>query len=192
MKKIILTLGLLVSSYSFADTASVLLLKGSATFGGKALSKTSTLKGKGEIIVSEKSYLKLKFEESGTQIVIGAGTTSNIDFTLPPEKQEIDLVRGLARWITGPKKGLGVKTPNAVMGVRGTDFLTTFNPLLGETEIICFEGQIDMANKAETSDSKLVSQNQWGGIGGRFGKKVSEILTLTPELMSTFDQALPK
>jgi hypothetical protein len=192
LKISILFFGLFLSTAALADSASIVLLKGTATFGGKPITETSVLKGKGEIAVADKSYLKIKFQESETQVVIGANTVSSVDFTVASEKQEVNLMRGVARWITGPKKGLGIKTSNAIMGVRGTDFLTTYNPLLGETEVICFDGLIQMTNSLETSDSKLVSKNQWGGIGGRFGKKLSEILSLSPELISTFDQSLPK
>ncbi len=105
---------------------------------------------------------------------------------------KVVILKGITRWITGDKKGLGIKTPNAGMGVRGTDFFTSFNPLLGETKIICFNGKIQMTNVEDADDSKEISKNQWGGIGGRFGKKLSEVLDLTPELIQSFDSAIPK
>lgn len=172
--------------------AKVVILKGSATFAGKPISQTSIMNGNGEITVAEKSYLKILLLESNTQIVLAANTVSKINFSAKAEAQELNLSKGIARWITGDKKGLGIKTPNAVMGVRGTDFFTSFNPLLGETEIICFDGKIQMTNIEDTDDSKEISKNQWGGIGGRFGKKLSEVLDLTPVLIQSFDSAIPK
>lgn len=192
MKLTLFVLGLFLSTIAFADTAQIVTLKGTATFQGKPLSKTSTLEGEGELVVGEKSYLKLKLKESQTEVVFGAHSSSKIDLSQPVEKQEVSLLKGVARWISGGKKGQGVRTANATLGIRGTDFLTTYNPLLGETEVICFDGQVQMTNEQEKSDSKLVSKNQWGGIGGRFGKKLSEILTLTPELMKNFEEALRK
>jgi len=183
----------LFSLSSWAQSgAKVVILKGSATFAGRPISQTSIIKGKGEIAVAEKSYLKILLLESNTQIVLAANTVSKINFSAKAEAQELNLSKGIARWITGDKKGLGIKTPNAVMGVRGTDFFTSFNPLLGETEIICFDGKIQMTNIEDADDSKEISKNQWGGIGGRFGKKLSEVLDLTPELIKSFDSAIPK
>lgn len=173
-------------------SAKVVLLKGEATFGGKALTKNSTLQGTGEIKVGDKSYLKLHLSESGTVIAIGANSLSKLNISAPPEKQELNLIKGIARWVSGDKKGLGVTTPNGSMGVRGTDFFTSYNPLLGETELICFDGIVEMTNLKDPQDSKLVKMNQWGGIGGRFGNKLSQILDLTPELIKMFDANLPK
>lgn len=192
MKTTLFAFGVFLSTMAIADTATVVILKGSATFNGKPLSETSLIEGQGDLAVGEKSYLKIRFKDSQTQVVFGADSTSRIDLSVPPEKQEVGLIKGVTRWISGHKKGLGVRTANATMGIRGTDFLTTYNPLLGETEVICFDGQIQMTNEQEKSDSKRVSKNQWGGIGGRFGKKLSEILTLTPELMKSFDDSLSK
>lgn len=172
--------------------AKVLVLKGTATFAGKQLSGKSNFNGHGEIEVGDKSYLKILLNESQTTLVIGANTKTKINLSLPAEKQELNLTRGVARWITGTKKGLGVRTNNSVMGVRGTDFFTSYNPLLGETEVICFEGNIEMQNAIDESDKKSISKNQWGGMGGRFGKKLSDVLTLSPELIKTFDSALPR
>lgn len=173
-------------------TARVVLLKGTATFNGKELNPTSTLRGQGEFIVGDKSYLRLLLDDSKTQIVLGSNSTSAIDLSAEVAVQELNLIRGIARWITGNIPGLGVKTPNAAMGVRGTDFYASYNPLLGETEIICFSGKVQFTDRERVFDSKLISMNQWGGLGGRFGKKISSILTLTPEIMATFDSALPK
>lgn len=190
----VLLICLCLFSFSlFADgSARVLKLIGSATFGNKPLTATSNLQGNGEISVHEKSYLKILLINSNTEIAFGSNTVSKIDLNQAPEKQELNLVKGLARWITGTKKGVGIRTQNAIMGVRGTDFLTTYNPALGETEVICFDGQIKMVNLLNPVDSKLISKNQWGGIGGRFGKDLSDILTLSPELIMGFDQTLAK
>lgn len=36
-----------------------------------------------------------------------------------------------------------VKTPSAVAGVRGTDFITSFNPMNQQTQIVTFEGRVE-------------------------------------------------
>jgi hypothetical protein len=42
----------------------------------------------------------------------------------------------------GEKNKFHVKTPSAVAGVRGTDFLTSFSPVNKETKIVTFEGRV--------------------------------------------------
>ena len=193
--KVALVLSCLFLSMAAFAKARVVLLKGQATFGGKELKSTSVLKGKGEISLGDKSYLKLLLEDSKVVVVLGANTKSIIDFSKKETLPEVSLVKGVARWITGAgntRKGGGIVTKNAVMGVRGTDFYTSYNPLLGETEIICFDGQVNLANRLDPENSSLVGKNQWGGIGGRFGERVSRILDLSPELISEIDKGLPK
>lgn len=190
--KLVIVFVLAFSSQCFAATAKVLVLKGTATYGGQKLTATSKIQGNGEIVVGDKSYLKLLINESNTTLVVGANSTSKINLADVPEKHEVTLVKGITRWVSGNLKGKGVKTANAVMGIRGTDFYASYNPSLSETEIICYDGEVQLTNAVEESDSKTISKNQWGGIGGRFGKKLSDVLTLSPELISSFDSTLPK
>lgn len=42
----------------------------------------------------------------------------------------------------GEKNTFNVKTPSAVAGVRGTDFVTQFSPVTNSTKIVTFEGQV--------------------------------------------------
>lgn len=192
MKLIILFLSLI--SLDVLASAKVLLLKGEATFGGHALKQTSLLKGAGEFVVGDKSYLKILLEGSKSVIVLGANTTSFMNVSEKGSIPELSLLKGAARWITGTsaiKKGGGIQTKNAAMGIRGTNFFVSYNPLLGETEVICFEGTVEMSAKLVKGEPKQISKNQWGGIGGRFGEELSRVLDLSPELITSFDRALP-
>lgn len=192
MKFLLLLLGLV--SFDLFASAKVLVLKGSATFGGHPLKSTSLLKGAGEFVVGDKSYLKILLDESQTTIVLGANTTSFMNLNEKVAVPELSLLHGAARWITGTskgKKGGGIQTKNAAMGLRGTNFFVSYNPLLGETEVICFDGTVEMKAKLVKSEPKLIGKNQWGGVGGRFGEEPSRILTLSPELMKNFDSNLP-
>jgi hypothetical protein len=42
----------------------------------------------------------------------------------------------------GEKNSFNIKTPSAVAGVRGTDFITGFNPTTNSSKIVTFEGQV--------------------------------------------------
>jgi hypothetical protein len=188
----IVALSLLAVGTATADSARINKLKGTATFNGKTLFPDSVLEGEGNLIVGDRSYLKLTYLEGRTALSFGANTTVRINFALAPREQEVTLIRGVARWFSGPRPGKGVRTLNAAMGIRGTDFLASYNPLLDETELICFDGAVQLTNAADAADAKTVGKNQWGGIGGRFGKRLSEILDLGPELVGTFDASVPK
>ncbi|WP_408096910.1 FecR domain-containing protein [Peredibacter sp. HCB2-198] len=193
MKFLLLLLGLV--SFDLFASAKVLVLKGKATFGGHPLKSTSLLKGAGEFVVSDKSYLKILLEESQTTIVLAANTTSYMSLNDKVTIPELSLLHGAARWITGTskvKKGGGIQTKNAAMGLRGTNFFVSYNPLLGETEVICFDGSVEMKAKLVKSEPKLIGKNQWGGIGGRFGEELSKVLSLSPELVKQFNSALPE
>lgn len=189
---LILMMMLLTTQAYASGKAQVLVLKGSATFGGFKLKQTSKMNGKGEIVVGDKSYLKIQLLESKTIIALAANTRSEINFSAPAEKQELNLIKGIARWVTGDKKGRGVKTPNASMGVRGTDFYVSYFPEKKETELMCFSGTVVMTNLSDPKDKKVVKDSQWGGIGGSFGDKVTDIVTLTPDVLKKFDDAVPK
>mgnify|MGYP001569010841 FL=1 len=78
-----------------------------------------------------------------------------------------------------------VRTPSAVMGVRGTDFFASYNPLLGESEIISFENDIEFQS-VQTSSHVVVHTGQWGGIGGRFGNTIQPPMQLPENVIKHF------
>lgn len=148
--------------------------------------------GKGEIAVGDKSYLKVILKESKTVIAFAANTTSVFNFSTPSETQEVNLIKGIARWVTGEKKGKGIKTPLASMGVRGTDFYVSHFPDLGETELMIFSGAVVIKNTATVEEEKVLTKDQWTGVGGRYGKTMAKVVDLTPEQIAKFDTAIPK
>lgn len=76
------------------------------------------------------------------------------------------------------EKYFRISGPSAVMGVRGTDYYVASNSALGESEVVVFEGKVDLSNIKNPSESKIVPAGHWGGIGGRFGSNISPILAL--------------
>ncbi|MGE0616937.1 MAG: hypothetical protein AB7P04_14995 [Bacteriovoracia bacterium] len=84
-----------------------------------------------------------------------------------------------------------VKTPVAVMGVRGTDFFASYEPGLGETETICFEHEIDFGSTTRPFPSTRVKAGQWGGLGGRFGDKIRKPMTLKPAFLEAVKAQFP-
>ena len=102
--------------------------------------------------------------------------------------------RVLLRWITNKStskkpKG-GIYTPTAAMGVRGTDFQVIVNPLLGETEIVVLNGKVIFQSLKSFDDKRELTDGQWGGLGGRFGSEIGEILDLPKNVLDFFDSQL--
>ena len=148
--------------------------------------KTITTQDKGE---------KYTFEKTNTVIQVAPHSEVKIDFNSSPES--IELVSGMARarvqkLAQGAKSDAPkfiLKTKSATMGVRGTDFLGVVTPVLGEAEIIVFEGNVDFASTSDVKDVKHVPAGHWGGIGGRFGAKTHDLIALPKAALDYFDNA---
>jgi hypothetical protein len=106
------------------------------------------------ISTKEKSFVRLTFHDK-SQINIGPKSEMLInDF----EKGKVGLVSIIQGQIRaevskGPKEAekskLIIKTKSAAMGIRGTDFLVSFNPENKNTAIITFEGNVAFAKTDE-------------------------------------------
>lgn len=152
MKVIILTLMLFSTKvWSGPKVAIVKILKGNVLnyVGGKP----TTLKAEdwvenGTIIkTTEKSFVKLIFTDK-SQMNIGPNSLMKIENFTGKDSGVIDLVKGKIRsqvskdylQIDKNKSKLFIKTKNAVLGVRGTDFMISTNGK--NTATVLFEGEI--------------------------------------------------
>jgi hypothetical protein len=139
------------SAWAQKKVAIVKLLKGEVDV--LTLGKTTKLKVEdwvedGSVVkTGEKSFVKLIFIDK-SQMNIGPGSEMKIEKFDVKDSGVIDLVKGKIRsqvtkdylQMDRNKSKLFIKTPNAVMGVRGTDFLIATN---GQTtSTILFEGAI--------------------------------------------------
>lgn len=70
-----------------------------------------------------------------------------------------------------------VKTPSAVAGVRGTDFLTSFNPTQNATKVVTFEGEVSFGTP---------------GVGGTINNPVSVRVGQFTEAVNGAAPAIPK
>lgn len=145
---------LLVSSPVWAQkkVAVVKLLRGEVSV--LTIGKTSPLKADdwvetGAVIkTANKSFVKLVFIDK-SQMNIGPNSEMKIEQYSDKDSGVIDLVKGKIRsQVTKDylkiqdknKSKLFIKTPNAVMGVRGTDFMIATNGK--NTSTVLFEGEI--------------------------------------------------
>ncbi len=147
--------------------AIVKLLKGEVDV--LTLGKTTKLKLEdwvedGSVVkTGEKSFVKLIFIDK-SQMNIGPGSEMKIEKFGEKDSGVIDLVKGKIRsqvtkdylQMDRNKSKLFIKTPNAVMGVRGTDFMIATNGKT--TSTILFEGAISfnkLENRGETNTNRL-------------------------------------
>jgi len=178
-------------------TATVTNIKGEVTFKGENLRVGEVIQGVGNLVTQKKSFIKIYVEAWNNTIVLGPSSTMKLNLT-KEEKVDGDkifytLSKGICRWVStkDSKKQKGaVHTPIASLGVRGTDFLVKQNSLLGETEIVVFDGKVLFKNRKLKNDEIEVNKGQWGGLGGRFGKTIGEILDLPPKVIERFKKTL--
>lgn len=164
---LILTALMTTAAWAEKKVAIVKVLKGDVDV--LTLGKTSKLKVEdwveaGAVVkTAEKSFVKLVFIDK-SQMNIGPSSEMKIEKFGEKDSGVIDLVKGKIRsqvtkdylQMDRNKSKLFIKTPNAVMGVRGTDFMISTNGQ--STSTVLFEGAISfnrLDNRGETNTGKL-------------------------------------
>lgn len=190
MKNLALALMLLVGLPTWA--AVFTRVEGTVTFADKPVTVGMELDGSGELVTGPESraVLKLAGEDGGekSEILITPRTRLQIDKNLPLMP---NLLQGTVRARLQEKVSKGkfkLRTPATVMAVRGTDFLTTFQPLLSESEIVVFEGKVRFGSLPRPNDAKEVGAGYWGGVGGRYGQRIGDLMKLPPSVLQTFNE----
>ena len=162
-------------------TVTIKKLKGEVLFNGKRVNDGTRFVENGVIEVKASSYLKLFVKEYNSTFAVSPNSKLQLKFKKNDQNSPFTMLNGLLRWATQGKsqiKGF-IRSKTVSLGVRGTDFLMVVNELLGETEIYCFSGKVIMQNRKKKEDRALINVNDWGGIGGRFGKGVGDAVAMT-------------
>ena len=164
-------------------------LRGTVTYEGNPIKEGSIISGNGKIETKESSFVQFKIDKWKNTISVGPNSAMAVNLNDP--KQYV-LNEGTCRWKAFAESAIKGKihTKRASMGVRGTDFYVKSNSLLGETEIIMFSGEVLMENSQEKSNTALLKKGQWGGIGGRFGEKISPVLNLPIAMLDSTEKSL--
>jgi hypothetical protein len=174
-----------------AETPSGIIskLRGTVLFEGQKLSVGDAINKVGKIETQDKSYVQIKVEKWKNHISIGPNSKMELNFN---DDKAYTLESGTCRWKTylkGEPKGK-IFTKSVSMGVRGTDFFLKQTQLLGETEIIMFDGEVLMENLNDKTNTALIKKGQWGGIGGRFGQKIAPVLDLPQVILESTEKSL--
>ena len=157
-----------LSAFAQSKVAVVKLIRGDADV--LTLGKTTKLKvddwvEAGAVVkTAEKSFVKLIFTDK-SQMNVGPNSEMKIESFSGKDSGVIDLVKGKIRsQVTKDylqmkdkdKSKLFIKTQNALMGVRGTDFMISTNGI--NTSTVLFEGEIvfnKLEDRGELSSSKM-------------------------------------
>lgn len=143
-----------------AQSAKVLMVRGEVTKLLPGKTKASSVK-RGEtlpedtsVLTSDKSIVRLKFKDNST---MNLGPKSKVVITKMPEKKPnmINLLTGAIKAEVDKKDNkenrnkMIIKTRSAVMGIRGTKFQATYNPINRNTGLVTVEGRVAMMKKED-------------------------------------------
>lgn len=84
------------------------------------------------------------------------------------------------------KEGLIIETPQGKSYLKNGDYLSRVSDLFKETELINFNGEIKLESKISTNDFVVITPSHWGGLGGRFGEKIGNLVLLNNEQKKIF------
>lgn len=140
-----------------AKDASVITVKGQVTKLVPGARVASTVKvgdflpEDTSVLTHEKSMIRIKLND-GTTVTLGANSKVIITKNDVPSKPKVmSLLTGRLRAsiikdkANGDKTKFFVKTRNAAMGVRGTEFETIYNPEINSTSTVTLSGKVLMA-----------------------------------------------
>lgn len=168
MKKTLILLFLFNSNITLANFAKVLVLKGTASklLPGKMkaipIKKGETLPEYTSILTYDKSFIRLQFPDKS---VVNLGAASKMVVAQKKNKDGtvINFLKGVMRTSVDKENKDGtnkmlIKTRTAVMGIRGTKFVASYNPVNKNTALITVEGEVAIAKIDEkTAKDKVKS-----------------------------------
>lgn len=163
---------------------------GSVTLDGNSVREEEIIKDGVEIRTEKDSYADIEIHETQSHLTINPNSV----FTLYRPKKNNDeshvLKEGTvrARVTHRPNRNFKILTAPAIFGVRGTDFIVTTNPTFNDAEVVVLEGSVEVTSTSDPLDAKVIKASEWSGMGGRYGKKVAEPLTLPEASLKTLDK----
>lgn len=104
---------------------------------------TTGKEGRAKIVMSDKNVLNLSPD---TKMVISRYETKGKDKNVEIKIEEGKVRASVEQKYDGDKSKFQIRTPSAVAGVRGTDFITRYEPASRQSQIITFTGTVAVAN----------------------------------------------
>ena len=216
MKSVVILFSLLFASLSsFAaekGAAKAIIVKGkvSAMIDGKkvALKRGMWIPEGATVQTQKKSFTKLLFIDKSS-MNIGPDSKMKIDSFPKKDAGIITLIKGQIRskvtknYMDMKKKNkskLFIKTKTAAMGVRGTDFMVSYNPVNKATSLITFEGAVAMAKMPRGNQNQksleravsapsavIVKKGQYSGATNQ-SERVTIPVKISPSQIETLEK----
>ncbi len=178
---------LILLSFSTLAAIEVTKIRGDVKIAGESITKLGPLKVKSGLVeTSFQSYVQFKVDSSGSLLTVAPNSKIELDEEKEFTHQAGQVLYKIQTKEAAKKTKVVLKTKVAALGVRGTEFMVIANPLLEETEIVTFEGAVVFQSLQNNGDKKLVKAGQWGGIGGRFGNEIGDLMDLPTNILDTF------
>ncbi len=135
------------------------------------------------ILTADKSFVRIQLLDN-SQINLGSNSKIILDQTSFQNVGVVSLLRGMVRTVVekdndeknksdkGKKDKFYIKTRTAALGIRGTDFLTNYNPENNITNLVTFRGKVaiiknlnkDLAEALKSKDVILVESGKFSTV----------------------------
>ncbi len=149
-----------------------------------------------DIILTARSS-RAKIRLKSTVLTLAPNSRFSIEEHDPKTKETnlLNLTYGKIRTLVNKKpegqSGFKVSTPNAVMGVRGTDFFTSFDPNTSTTEQATISGSVEVEHKT-TGQKALVKKGMQTKVEVQLESETPQtelkVVTITPKVVEQIKQ----
>jgi len=194
---LVLVLSLIIlNANAKPSVAIVIKIRGNATqlvpgeMQARKLKLGDRLKEDASILTAKRSFARIQFIKDETKLNIGPNSKIIVMSSKSNEPTLIGLLKGKIRAkVTRDKRSsknkFFVKTRQAALGVRGTDFQTIYNPSNKITSLVTFKGEVAMVKTEDVS--KHIVKNETVTDISRSSKNINSINVnkIKPELHDT-------
>lgn len=169
--KILLISFLLFSTNLFANfVGQVILVKGDVSMllpgerQATAVKKGIKIKEDTSIVTQDKSFVRIKLNDNSV-LMVGPKSKTVVVEMKNSQKGVVSLLTGKLRVqvekakATSDENKLFIQTRTAAMGVRGTEFQTTYNHQNKITSLVTFKGEVAMAKVKDTPSSIITKDS---------------------------------
>jgi hypothetical protein len=127
----------------------------------RALKVGQKVKEDTSIVTAERSFAKIQFDD-GSMIFIGPKSKVVVVKMDPSGNGVVGLLKGKMRSKveSREKKKFYIRTRNAALGVRGTEFETVYNPDNKITSLVTYKGEVAMAKVSPLNKKGLLTKKK--------------------------------
>lgn len=196
---LLFSLSFSVFSKARRTVAEVLLLRGHVTqlAPGERLARDLKVGDKVQedtsILTGEKSFIQIKYED-GSRTSLGPNSKIVVAKMDKSGNGIINLLKGRVRNSVQSdyevKKKFYVRTRNAALGVRGTEFETIYNSENNMTSLLTYKGEVAMVQTKDNADLGKTNLKKAKRVVRRFDNKI--VLEEEPELTEVNEEELEK